>query len=129
MVSVLCNCLAWGIYSICDVQVLPISIPPATSSSSRFAIAFSKWSGLHLGFCSRGGGKIAVSAYQGGQALHAVHYNIYIVKFQGGGECPPPLKTILGIDCEKYLRNSGCLKCWLGLFSVQLCNYAVKSGY
>ena len=42
VVSVLCNCLAWGIYSICDVQVLPISTPPATSSSSRFAIAFSK---------------------------------------------------------------------------------------
>ena len=31
-----------------------------------------------------GGGKIAVSAYQGGQVLHAVHYNIYIVKSQGG---------------------------------------------
>ena len=56
--------------------------------------------GLHLGFCSRGGGgggKIAVSAYQGGQVLHAVHYNI-IVKFQGGqtsskgggANAPPP---------------------------------------
>ena len=43
--------------------------------------------GLHLGFCSRRG-KIAVSAYQGGQALHAVHYNIYIVKFQGGAQNP-----------------------------------------
>ena len=40
--------------------------------------------GQHLGFCSRWG-KIAVFAYQGGQALHAVQYNIYIVKFQGGG--------------------------------------------
>ena len=30
---------------------------------------------------------------------------------------------------KKYLRNSGGLRCWLGLFSVQLCNYAVKSGY
>ena len=35
-------------------------------------------------FAQGGGGKIAVSAYQGGQVLHAVHYNI-IVKFQGGG--------------------------------------------
>ena len=57
--------------------------------------------GQHLGFCSRGG-KIAVFAYQGGQALHAVQYNIYIVKFQGGkhpargGECPrPPLNETL----------------------------------
>ena len=33
--------------------------------------------GLHLGFCSKGG-KIAVSTNQGRQALHAVHYNIYI---------------------------------------------------
>ena len=54
-----------------------------------------KESGQHLGFCSRGG-KIVVFAYQGGQALHDVQYNIYIVKFQGGqtsskggGECPP----------------------------------------
>ena len=45
---------------------------------------------------AQGGGKIAVFAYQGGQALHAVQYNIYIVNFQGGqtsskggGECPP----------------------------------------
>ena len=39
-----------------------------------------------------------------------------------------PLHLVNGIDCEKYLRNSGGLRCWLGLFSVQLCNYAV-SGY
>ena len=60
--------------------------------------------GLHLGFCSGGGGggKIAVSAYQGGQALHAVHYNIYSKISRGGGKhsagggenapCPPPPK-------------------------------------
>ena len=30
---------------------------------------------------------------------------------------------------KKYLRNNGGLRWWLGLFSVQLCNYAVKSGY
>ena len=37
------------------------------------------WAGLHLGFCSWGC-KIAVSATGGGgggQALHAVNYNIY----------------------------------------------------
>ena len=42
VVSVLCNCLAWGIHSVRDVQVLPISTPPETSSSSS-ALAFSKW--------------------------------------------------------------------------------------
>ena len=45
--------------------------------------------GLHLGFCTwggGGGGKIAVSAYQGGQALHAVHYNIYSKISRGGGQ-------------------------------------------
>ena len=37
-----------------------------------------------------------------------------------------PLHILVnGID----LRNSGGLRCWLRLFSVQLCNYAVKSGY
>ena len=45
------------------------------------------------------GGKIAVSAWGGGggQALHAAHYNIYTVKFEGehkvlmggGGRMPP----------------------------------------
>ena len=40
-----------------------------------------------------------------------------------------PLHLVNGIDCEKYLRNSGGLRCWLGLVSVQLCNYAVKSSY
>ena len=63
-----------------------------------------------LGFCSRGG-KIAVSAYQGGQALHAVHYNIYTcskisrggqTSSKGGGGAnaplrppPPPLNATL----------------------------------
>ena len=37
-----------------------------------------------------------------------------------------PLHLVNGIDCEKYLRNSGGLRCWLRLFSEQLCNYAVK---
>ena len=33
-----------------------------------------------------GGGKIAVSTYQEGQALHAVHYNIYSkILGEGGG--------------------------------------------
>ena len=42
-------------------------------------------SGLHLGFCSRGG-KIAVSAYQGGGGKRYMLYiTIYIVKSQGGG--------------------------------------------
>ena len=40
-----------------------------------------------------------------------------------------PLHLLNGIDCEKYLRNSGGLRCWLGFFSVQLCNYAVKSDF
>ena len=45
---------------------------------------------------AQGGGKIAVFAYQGGQALHAVQYNIYSklsrganIQQGGGGECPP----------------------------------------
>ena len=33
----------------------------------------------------KGGGKIAVFTYQGGQALHAVHYNIYSILSRGGG--------------------------------------------
>ena len=51
-----------------------------------------------------GRGKIAVSAYQGGQALHAVHYNIYskISNIQqggggGGANAPPPLNATLGM--------------------------------
>ena len=49
-------------------------------------------SGLHLGFCSRGG-KIAVYAYQGGQALHAVHYNIYSKISRGGGGAKKTLQV------------------------------------
>ena len=49
-------------------------------------------------FRKPGGGAKSVSAYQGGQALHAVHYNIYSkISRWGkhpvkGGECPlrPP---------------------------------------
>ena len=37
--------------------------------------------------CSRGG-KIAVFAYQGGQALHAVQYNIIYSKISRGGKHP-----------------------------------------
>ena len=73
-------------------------------------------SGLHLGFCSRGG-KIAVFAFQVGQALHAVHYNIYIVKFQGGGrhpakggECRPPKKNP---DSYSKLKNLHRPEPWL----------------
>ena len=53
------------------------------------------------------GGKIAVSAYRGGQALHAVHYNIYSKISKGGkhpaggggGQMhpPPPKKNPLSI--------------------------------
>ena len=39
------------------------------------------------------------------------------------------MHLVNGIYCEKYLRNSGGLRCWLKLFSVRLCNYAVKRGY
>ena len=77
MISVLCNCLAWGIHSVCDVQV---SYPYP-----------------HL---------------QQPAPLQGL-----------------PLHLVNGIDCENDLRNSGGLRCWLRLFSVQLCNYAVKRGY
>ena len=53
-----------------------------------------------------GGGKIAVSAYQGGQALHAVHYNIYINEMLKGvtkscGGSPPPLLN----HCQQHIHN------------------------
>ena len=55
------------------------------------------------------GGQNSCFRIPGGQALHAVQYNIYIVKFQGGanlqqgggggGECPAPLnETLLAIS-------------------------------
>ena len=71
----------------------------------ELSVKIESMSGQDLGFCSRGG-KIAVFAYQGGQALHAVQYNIYIVKFQGGGGKhparggrmpPPPLNETLHV--------------------------------
>ena len=63
--------------------VIPSSPSFSTSDCSYLLGRSYIYTGKHLGFCSRGG-KIAVFAYQGGQALHAVQYNIYIVKFQGG---------------------------------------------
>ena len=72
--------------------------------------------GQHLGFCSRGG-KIAVFKYQGGQALHAIQYNIYSKISRGGGaNAPPPHnETLCGETssrCGKLFSEQG-----LGNFS------------
>ena len=69
-----------------------------TGSTYILVLVLITYSGQHLGFCSRGG-KIAVFAYQGGQALHAVQYNIYSKisrggkhPARGGANAPPPPK-------------------------------------
>ena len=81
-------CPAWTDKSHCfisSMNVIPLSLC-FTLNRAEFRISLK-------------GGEIAVSAYQGGQTLHAVHYNIYIKKMKcsrgaqnpqggGGGECP-----------------------------------------
>ena len=126
MVSVLCK-----IPGVATVFMIPTSVPPAKRSSSRFSFFIGVGIMVSVFFLLA---LVLWFLYCLAWGIHSVHDvqvlpTVYLCLQQPAPLQGLPLHLVNGIDCENDLRNSGGLRCWLRLFSVQLCNYAVKHGY
>ena len=79
-------------------------------------------SGLHSGFCSRGGQNSCFRIPEGASATCCTLQYIYIVKFQGGGECPLNKTLSPNLHCYIVCGNS------LGVRSNGKADFKIRRG-